>query len=133
MPVLLKSIDKIAREKQRDVLFIRFDYNFVEDFNYKDWPFRQHMITWLKEENIPFYECGDIATDDGLNSYLGQIYLDIIYDVNDPIYQKVANYLETQDGKPKIEGVLFYLVPLNLAMKNSHHDDPDFEFGLHDD
>lgn len=124
MPILIKSIDQIARQKQRDVLFIRFDTHFIEDFDYKKWTFRQNLIHWLMAENIPFEECADIAKDEeDMNAYLGQLYIDIPYQPQDPIYQKLANHLENSEGKMKIDGVLFCLLPLHIAMKNAHHDD----------
>lgn len=125
MPILLNSIDKIARQKQRDVLFIRFDTHFIEDFDYKKWTFRENLITWLITENIPFSECADIAKQDNYDSYLGQLYIDIPYDPQDSTYQKLANHLETLEGSMKIEGILFCILPLKAAMKNAHHDDPD--------
>lgn len=126
MPRILKHIDQIAREKERDVLFINFDNEIYPDNDYKKWTSRTQLIDWFRKNQIDYIECFNVANENCMESYRGDIYIDVYYDENDPTYIKVKDYLEDSDGNPCILGVLFYLLPLEIAMKNKHHDEPDF-------
>lgn len=130
MPMLIEHIDAIARKKQRDVLAIHFhpatvyedwgSYNFRRDQN------RKRVISWLNKHNIKWQECGEVASETCMCSYLGQIYIDIPFDENDQQYQLVREYLENPDGTMRNEQVVFVYLPLEVAMKNAHHDEPGF-------
>ena len=123
MPMILKHIDKIAREKQRDVLFV----DFVSPNNeYKNFIPRQELLLWLDEHNIAYEECGPIADEYGWESYRGQIYIDLPFDENNAQYKLLDSHLMTSENKFKIEGVRFYHLRLEQAMQNSHHDEPGF-------
>ncbi len=132
MPQILKHIDKIAREKKRDVLYIVF--NELKDgdtakyltYNYKKDEVRAELLKWLDENNIPFEECGAIASENGWDSYRGQLYIDVPMDEKDERYLKLNEYLEDENGDVKIEGIRYYFIPLKVAMKNAHHDEPGF-------
>jgi hypothetical protein len=130
MPMLVEHIDAIARKKQHDVLAIYFHPETVyEDwgsYNYKRDPHRKRVILWLKKHKIEWQECGDFASENCMCSYLGQIYIDVPFDENDPQYQLVRDYLENLDGSMRNEQVIFRYLPLELAMKNAHHDVPGF-------
>jgi len=61
-----------------------------------------------------------------MRSYAGEVYIDVPFDESDSQYQKVQAFLEYPDGTIRLEGVKFYVVTLEFAMKNAHHDDPGF-------
>ena len=155
MPQAIEHIDKIARDKGRSVLYLTFDvikqnsrtirerrklrhhllgnmwlhkdeYQFYNDYN--DNPNRQIIIDWLEENNIKYELCGDFASENGFRSYTGQIYLDFPYDETNEDYQKFANfYKETKRGwSKKFHAVRFCALSLECAMKNKHHDEPNF-------
>ncbi len=126
MPFLIKHIDQIAREKQRDVLYVDFDRELYPDYDYKNWQIRQDLINWLDEQDISYQFWAGMASEYSFESYHGQLYLDVIYDENDPVYQRLSRHLEDEQGKPKIKGVLFFYCPLDMAMQNKHHDEPGF-------
>lgn len=141
MPELIEHIDKIARDKKRDVLFLTFhDHAFKEalenlsegdigdfpDFDYHTCKPRQIVMEWLTANNIPFSPCGHVANVYSIMCYLGQIYIDVPFDENNPTYQKVRDFLENPDGTMKIDGARFCYYTLELAMKNAHHDEPGF-------
>ncbi len=44
MPKTLKHIDKIAREKNRDVLFIQFDRKIFSNYDYKNYQKRAEEL-----------------------------------------------------------------------------------------
>lgn len=126
MPQLIKFIDQIAREKQRDVLYIEFDREFYQDYDYEDWDERTQFIQWLEQNKIAYQICGGWASENSMESYRGQLYIDIAYDRSLAEYQKLSEHLEYADGRMKIKGLLFCYVPLEMAMKNKHHDKEGF-------
>jgi len=137
MPMLIKHIDAIAREKKRDVLFVCFhpkNWGIYEDGTSMDWleydhnqdKRRDEVIAWFDEHHIPWQKCGPEASESGFRSYLGEIYIDVPFDENDPQYQIVCEYMENPDGIMRDENIRFYYLPLERAMKNAHHDEPGF-------
>ena len=126
MPMIIKNIDKIAREKQRDVLYIAFDEKVHPSYDYENNPKRIEFIKWLESNDIPYLFCEYIASESGWESYRGQLYIDIPMDENNPKYKLLNNHLEYEDGSFKIEGIKYMYVPLEMAMKNAHHDKPGF-------
>ena len=129
MPRILKNIDQIALEKQRDVLYVLFlcSYNDIfnnEDltlkFHYETCMARQQLIEWLEKHQIDFSECFGWSSRSGIMSmpYLGEIYLDVPFDEANPKYQLLYNHLENSDGSMKIEGVTWYYCPLSEALEN---------------
>ena len=141
MPQLIEHIDAIARKKQRNVLYLTFTpinssfYNLFADsdddernsYNWEEDPLREKVCKWLTEHNIAWQECDHFAYENIWSScYEGQIYLDVNYDESDLKYQLVQNFLENPDGSMRLKSVTFWLVPLERAMKNKHHDEPGF-------
>ncbi|AJE03574.1 hypothetical protein [Geobacter pickeringii] len=134
MPKLIEHIDAIARQKQRDVLFIVFhpaDWGDFESdscwgYDYSVDPRRAKVLAWLDEHGITWQECGPVASTTSFRSYLGEVYIDIPFDEADELYCLVRNYLENPDGTMRDENVRFYYLPLEIAMKNAHHDEPGF-------
>lgn len=126
MPRLLQFIDKIAREKQRDVLMIEFDREIYPDYDYDQWEVRAKFMDWLEQNNLSYTPCGCFASENSMESYRGQLYIDVPYDEQNPDYQKLCQHLEHADGSMKIKGLLFCYVSLEIAMKNKHHDEEGF-------
>ncbi|MFH0999040.1 MAG: hypothetical protein V1844_26645 [Pseudomonadota bacterium] len=126
MPYLIEHIDKIAREKNRDVLFILFDRKIFPHFNCEDFPVRTKLLQWFNKNKIMVIPCADVASEHCLASYRGQVYIDVPFDENHPDYVKIRDYLENPDGSSRFSGVLFCYLPLEHAMKNKYHDEPGF-------
>ncbi|MBP6294389.1 MAG: hypothetical protein KA366_01525 [Hydromonas sp.] len=61
-----------------------------------------------------------------MRPYMGFVYVDVPYDTALPEYQKLEAFLEQADGSRVFPDVLFCYVPLDMAMNNAEHDDPDF-------
>ncbi len=132
MPMRIDFIDAIARKKGRDVLFLQFppeggeDEFFPKEVDWVNLPIRKQIIAWLEQSKISWLPCGDFADENCMLSYRGQIYIDVPFDVENPIYQHLQNYLENPDGSGKFPGARFCYLPLQTAMKNVHHDEPGF-------
>tara|TARA_B100000745_G_scaffold293026_1_gene234506 strand:- start:77 stop:478 length:402 start_codon:yes stop_codon:yes gene_type:complete len=123
---LIDHIDKIARDKGRGVLFIHFDRKVFLGYEYEDWDIRNQLIEWFENNGIAVYPCAHFASENGFESYRGQLYVDVPYVESDPDFQNVRDYLEYPDGNSRYHGVLFCYLSLDLAMKNKHHDEPGF-------
>ncbi len=126
MPRIIDYIDKIAREKKRDVLYVVFDPDVFGDWYYHDWVARKELISWCEAAGISTLPCGRFANENYLISHMGELYLDIPYDESDPLYQKLCAYLENPDGSMRIPGVTFCALTLEKAMENANHDVPGF-------
>lgn len=138
MPMLIQHIDAIARAKGRDVVYVTFPAcerygasdsadgpDKFEDFG--SYAPRRALIDWLDENGIGWSPCAFFADESLLIwPYNGRIYIDVPFDLLDERYQKVAAHLENPDGTPRIEGVLFWYMPLEIAMKNRRHDEPGY-------
>jgi hypothetical protein len=127
MPQLMEHIDAIARKLKRDVLYLDFvkahrphyaDYRHLES--------RSRIVKWLDSERIGWCECGTVASETGMRSYAGEIFIDVPFDENDGQYRQVQAFLEYPDGTMRFDDVQFYVVSLQLAMENAHHDEPGF-------
>lgn len=131
MPQLIEHIDAIARRLGRDVLFVSFPACDPLPFagETADWEThapRRQVVEWLEANGITWQACAKIADENTMLGYCGDIYLDVPSNLDDPVYQKLSAFLEKPDGTPARNGVIFYLLPLDVAMKNRHHDEPGF-------
>lgn len=129
MPRHIEHIDAIARKKGRAVLYLEFHPKPSKewrDYRYEDDPARTAVLAWLDAQGVPWVECGPFANPNLMAPYLGQVYLDVPYDDTLPEYRTLCDYLEHPDGSMRHEGVRFYAMPLDHAMKNAEHDEPGF-------
>ena len=112
---LLKHIDAIAREKNRDVLFVHFDHYVHPDRDAHS--VRQRLIGWLEQQGIIYMPC--LGVDQTLHSeiYSGGLYLDVPFDLQHKIYQKLSHYLEDEQGNMKIKGIQFFVLSLGLPLE----------------
>lgn len=131
--MLIEYIDAIARKKQRTVLYITFHpptvYEDCGSYCFESDPNRKRVISWLDEHNIKWQMCGPVAREtfnSCMGAYLGEIYIDVPFDENDPVYQIVREYIENPDGTMRDEQVCWYYLPFEKAMENAHHDEPGF-------
>jgi hypothetical protein len=127
MPTLLMHIDYIGRQKGRTVLAIEFhDFSFKDKRDYRLNEDRRTIVAWFDANQIPYQECGCYANEMRMESYRGQIYIDVPYDGSDPLYQKLEAYLENSDGSMKFQQAWFRAYSLDACLKNAHHDTPGF-------
>jgi len=124
--MIIEHIDKIARDKNRDILYITFDKEIYPSYEFEEYTQRNNIIKWLNDNDIPFKECGQIANESGWESYRGELYIDVPMDDENSKYKLLNNHLEYPDGTFKISGVNYMYLSLKIAMKNSHHDEPGF-------
>ncbi len=129
MPQLLQHIDAIAREKNRDVLFVHFE-NYEENEQNPD-SYRQDVLSWLEQNDIPYEKCMGLEEEGSIDSYWGDIYIDVPFDLENEQYQILSDYLEDEEGVMKIEGVYFFVLYLETAIElqaeRVMNTDTDFE------
>ena len=94
---------------------------------YHDDPYRAALLQWLDEQGIGWEKCGPFVTVFFSFGYLGDIYIDVPYDEDNPRYQLVRDHIENPDGTMSDqEHVRWYYLPLEHAMKNAHQDEPGY-------
>lgn len=129
MPALIDHIDAIARKKGRDVLYVEFhpeSRSEARHYRYEDDLMRASVLAWLDANGIGWEACGEYARPGQMWPYLGQVYLDVVFNEGLPEYRKLRDYLELPDGTMRHAGVRFYALPLDYANKNAAHDEPGF-------
>jgi hypothetical protein len=127
LPNFIEHIDSIARKLKRDVLYLEFPTaHHPRHADYRNLDSRQRITQWLDREGIGWRECAQVASETVMRSYAGEIFIDVAFDEADDRYRTLQAFLEYPDGTIRFDDVRFYVVSLELAMKNAHHDEPGF-------
>ena len=117
MPKLLHHIDEIACQRQHDVIFVEFHHSTSNHhLDYHANTSRTEIVTWLLENKIPHWECSSLPSGFGSVRYRGEIYIDVAYNREDPLYLKIESYLENADETMRFEGALLRGVTLESCM-----------------
>ena len=125
-PKIIKSVDKIAREMGKDILFLEFlSINKEQDYrHFKAFKHRQDTIVWLYDMGIHFEECLPYSEgEEWTGGYLGHLYFpSAVMSEDDGLYRTLKGHFENKDETSRIDGVDFYYLPLEEALKNCHID-----------
>lgn len=126
MPQLIRTIDEIAREKRRDVIFVQF-HNFSTGFvaDYRTNPSRKAIISWLDEQRIAYIPCGGFDSGCIVEGYDGELYIDVAIDENDDNFIKLFEWFAGEGGKRRYENAWLFYLPLSVALLNSNEVRPD--------
>jgi len=132
MPVALKTLDEIAREKQQDVFFVSFhtpidapDLYDDADFDWENSSSRKEAIRFLNDAGVAYEHCFPPQPGNVLilvMPYKGGIFIDIPLDPESPVYQRVLGYFKDHYD----QSVIIWPYSLNQAMQNAEHDEPGF-------
>ena len=129
MIMRIENIDRIARLKRRDVLLLEFE-NWKKTtrrrFDWRTHPSRKTIVRWLDEQAIAWHPCDSMANLSRLNAYSGQIYIDLPYDPNEKRCKLLEEFMALPGDAPRWPGAKLWLVPLEVAKANAHHDKPGF-------
>jgi hypothetical protein len=123
---ILEYVDAISRRLNRDILWIQFQTKEVRIESWERDPSWSGIVYWLDNHNLDWERCFGIADERGFGRWEGQIYLDIHFDIEDSQFIRLKGYMEYLDGSSRFDNVRLCLLPLSEAMKNKHHDEPDF-------
>lgn len=126
MPQIIRPIDEIAREMQRDVIFVQF-HNFSTGFvaDYRTNPSREAIISWLDEQRISHVPCGGFDSGCIVEGYDGELYIDVAIDENDENFLKLSEWFVGEGGKRRYENAWLFYLPLTVALLNSHEVEHD--------
>lgn len=133
--ILLQHIDAIARARQRAVLYLEFHpqqragaaaYRVELD------DVRDQFLAWLDTHGIGWQACGPLADVSRIESYRGQVCLDVPFDDTLPLYCLLRDALEHPDGSMKFATIRFMVLKLEVALRNAAHDAPGFWEGWAD-
>ena len=131
MPYLIKTIDALSREKQRDVLWIRFHdgtHDFEHAFTDYETGARKTVLDFLEKRGIPWQACYPIFGEGVVEyPYEGDIYVDIPFDPGNPDYQTLAAFLEKDpSGTQTIDGAWFCVSTYEIAKQYAYRDEPGY-------
>jgi hypothetical protein len=126
MPQLIRTIDEIAREKHRDVIFVQF-HNFSTGFvaDYRTNPSREEVISWLDEQRIAYIPCGGFDSGGIVEGYDGELYIDVAIDADDENFFKLSERFLGADGTRRYENAWLFFLPLTVALLNSDEAESD--------
>jgi hypothetical protein len=128
---ILRTIEQIARDKQRDVVYVTFSgYNGDWRHPVPYWVSKEHprhkITEWLIHNDVDWEDCHEFHIPEAHETYHGHFYIDIIHDKNDPTFQKLVSFLEDENGKVKPEfgeGTKFCLLPISVVLINNFYDE----------
>jgi hypothetical protein len=126
MVEILEHIDAISRREERDVILIEFEESNSGIRAWKQNATRKKVLQWLDEHDIGWVKCFGVADEGVLEAYAGQIYVNCPLDEANSSYRALSDFLEDPDGNAHFTGYRFLYVPLEIANKNAHHDEPGF-------
>ena len=125
MPVILDTIDAIARRLKRDVIFLAIVER--QDRPSRDRPEVAEATQWLDAEGIGWEPCFGFLP--GLVIFEGgprAIHIDAPFEPGSPLLHKLEDRFETLDGLPRHTDLVLSLLRLETAMVNAEQDEPGF-------
>ena len=125
MPVILETIDAIARRLKRDVIFLAIVER--QDRPSRDRPEVAEATAWLDAEGIGWEPCFGFMP--GLVIFEGgprAIHIDSPFEPRSPLLRKLEDRFETSDGLPRNTDLVLSLLRLETAMVNADQDEPGF-------
>jgi hypothetical protein len=125
MPQIIQAIDEIAREKQRDVIFVQF-HNFSTGFvaDYRTNPSREAIISWLDEQGITYIPCAGFDSGCIVEGYDGELYIDVAIDEHDDNFFKLSEWFLRDGRGQRFENAWLFYLPLSVALLNSDEAEP---------
>lgn len=125
MPVIVETIDAIARRLKRDVIFLAIVER--QDRPSRDRPEVAEATAWLDTQGICWTPCFGFLP--GLVIFEGgprAIHIDAPFEPGSPLLRKLEDRFETPDGLPSDPDLVLSLLRLETAMVNAEQDEPGF-------
>jgi hypothetical protein len=125
MPLILETIDAIARRLNRDVIFL--DIRYRRDRPSRDRAEVAAATAWLDVERIGWAPCfgfkpGMVILEGGPRA----IHIIARFEPNSPLLHKLEDQFETPDGLPRHPDLILSLLRQETAMVNADQDEPGF-------
>ena len=125
MPIILETVDAIARRLGRDVIYLAIVKR--QDRSSRDQPEVAAATAWLDADGIGWEPC--LGFMPGLVIFEGGprgIHIDAPFDPCSPLLRKLEDRFETRDGLPRHPDLVLSLLRLETAMVNAEQDEPGF-------
>jgi hypothetical protein len=125
MPVVLETIDAIARRLGRDVIFL--DIRDGRERPTRNRPEVAAATAWFDAEGIGWKLC--FGFEPGWAILEGgplAIYIDASFEPGSALLARLEVQFEAQDGLPRHPGLVLSLLRLETAMVNADQDKPGF-------
>ncbi len=121
----MESIDAIARQLQRDVLYLEFARaRRPHRADYLAWTAACASCAGRTKRAAPGANAAPSRRRRRYARIPREIFVDVSFDEHDARHRAVQAFLEHPDGSMRFDNVGFFVVGLALAMKNAHHDQP---------
>ena len=125
MPVILETIDAIARRLGRDVIFLAIVER--QDRPSRDRPEVAEATAWLDAEGIGWEPCFGFLPGMGIvEGGPCASYSDAPFEPGSPLLRRLEDRFETPDGLPRHPDLVLSLLRLETAMVNADQDEPGF-------
>lgn len=131
MPQLVKYTDQICVEKNRDILFVDFDYDLFYDDSKEETPYIKETLQWFYDNNISYEIIGPFSNSGFLEGYYGRYYIDVPYDLTNAKYKLLEEYFENSDGTMKDPKKVFVYCTLEYC-KVTYKESKDLLAELYD-
>ena len=141
MPQLIKTIDQLACENNRDQLYVDFglhllksqknkadqcfsENEFFDNFDWDNFAPRKRFIDFAKANGIKYSDCVYEPLGQIGGWSLGRLLcVEAPYNTNHPIYKKLVDFLEYPDGSERHDDIAFCFFPLEKAIERKKEKD----------
>lgn len=125
MPIILETVDAIARRLGRDVIYLAIVKR--QDRSSRDRPEVAAATAWLDAEGIGWSAClgfapGMLLIEGGPQA----IHIEVPFEPGSAMLAKLDARFETPDGHPRHPDLILTLLTLEDALINAEQDAPGF-------
>lgn len=125
MPIILETIDAIARRLKRDVIFLAIVKRRGRPS--RDRPEVTEATAWLDVEGIGWSPCfgflpGIVILEGGPRA----IHIEVPFELGSALLHKLEDRFETPDCLPRHPDLILSLLRLETATVNANQDEPGF-------
>ncbi len=114
MALVIRYLDVICVEKNRDILVLQFHVNDMKLIRDED-SFISETLTWLSENNIKYELAGYYSNDGLMCGYTGQYYIDVPFEKDNPQFKLLQEKFENPDESIKDERAVLQFTTLELC------------------
>ncbi len=107
MPQLIKYTDQKCVEMDRTILFVDFDYDYLENDLREETTYIKETLEFFKNNDIGYELIGPFSNSGILGGYFARYYINVPYETTNKKYKIIEEYFENSDGSMKDSKKLF--------------------------
>ena len=107
MPQLIKYTDEKCIEMDRTILFVNFDYDYLENDLREETPYIKETLEFFKNNDIGYELIGPFSNSGILGGYFARYYIDVPYETTNEKYKIIEEYFENSNSSMKDPKKLF--------------------------